>query len=164
MKQFVLGLILVLSVSALHAELEFAGLLVTSERTSFVLSAEGARNSGWITFGQKFDGYTIVAFEPQAELLVIEKDGRQQKLRLRASKITEAKPEDRKARLRSLQGMELAYELAKDDPAIADMLVRYHEALLSIQKGQRNPHAVAFLKSRIEKLTADKAAQVRAEK
>ena len=133
----------------------------------FVLSSAKEKTSGWITIGQGFDGFTIVAFDPESELLAVEKDGKRQELRLRQAKvgeakIDEAKPEDPKARLRTLKGLELAYELAKNgDQQVADLLKRYQGMMLSPQK---DTYAFAWLKKRIDEVATEQAAKLLAEK
>ena len=126
----------------------------------FALSSEQEKTSGWITIGQSFDGFTVVAFDPASELLVLEKEGKRQELRLRQAKVREAKPEDPKARLRALKGLELAYELAKNgDQQLADLLKRYQQT-----DGVPDEYATAWLKKRIDEVATEHAAKLLAEK
>ena len=172
MKIPVLVLIMAMSIASARAELALVGIMITAERPMFVLSSEQEKTSGWITIGQTFDGYTIVAFEPGSELLVLEKEGKRQELRLRQAKVgearvVEAKPEDPKARLRTLKGLELAYELAKNgDQQLADLLQRYQE--MKLAESQNSPgyaeYAFKWIKKRIDDVATEKAAKLLAEK
>ena len=166
MKISVLLLVLTISIASARADLALVGIMITSERPSFALSSEKAKTSGWITIGQSFDGYTIVAFDPESELLAVEKDGKRQELRLRQAKVGEAKPEDLKARLRALKGLELAYELAKNgDQQVAELLARYQQAIgPELQNGVREQYAITWLKKRIDEVATEKAAKLLAEK
>jgi hypothetical protein len=162
MKISVLVLALAMSIASLRAELALTGIMITAERPMFVLSSEQEKTSGWITIGQSFDGFTIVAFDPESELLAVEKDGKRQELRLRQAKVGEAKPEDPKARLRTLKGLELAYELAKNgDQEMAGWLKRYQDAMLS---QQNDTYAIKFIKKRIDEVAAKNVAKLLAEK
>ena len=162
MKISIVVLALAMSIASARADFALVGIMITSERPMFALSSEKEKESGWITIGQSFVGYTIVAFDPGSELLAVEKDGKRQELRLRQAKVGEAKPEDPKARLRTLKGLELAYELARNgDQNLADLLKRYQEMMLSPQK---DTYAFAWLKKRIDEVAAGKAAKLLAEK
>ena len=72
----------VVSVISARAEIVFQGYMTTSEGSRFVLSVEKDRTSGWLSVGQKFDEYTIIAFESKAELLTVEKDGKRSVIHL----------------------------------------------------------------------------------
>jgi len=167
MKTAVVVFALAMLAASLRAELALTGIMITAERPMFVLSSAKEKTSGWITIGQGFDGFTIVAFDPESELLAVEKDGKRQELRLRPAKvgeakIDEAKPEDPKARLRTLKGLELAYELAKNgDQEMAGWLKRYQDAMLS---QQNDTYAIKFIKKRIDEVAAKNVAKLLAEK
>jgi hypothetical protein len=167
MKTAVVVFALAILVASLRAELALTGIMITAERPMFALSSEQEKTSGWITIGQSFDGYTIVAFDPESELLAVEKDGKRQELRLRQAKVGEAKPEDPKARLRTLKGLELAYELAKNgDQHLADLLKRYQQ--MTMAESQNSPgfdkYAFTWLKKRIDEVATEQAAKVLAGK
>jgi hypothetical protein len=167
MKIPVLVFTLAISIVSLRAELALVGIMISSERPLFSLSSGEEKTSGWITIGQSFDGFTIVAFDPGSELLVLEKDGKRQELRLRQAKVGEAKPEDPKARLRTLKGLELAYELAKNgDQEMAGWLKRYQQATLAESQNSpgRDKYAFEWIKKRIDEVATEKAAKLLAEK
>lgn len=154
-----------LSIASARADLALDGFMVNSGHPLFVLSDEKAKESDWITIGQVFEGFKVVAFDPKLEVLVVEKDGKRQELRLRESNIRDANAEDRKARLKSLKGMELAYEVAKGgNQEMTDLLERYQECLLSLEDGRPVQAAVDFLRLTCEQKAAEKAAQILAEK
>jgi len=78
------------------------------------------------------------------------------------AKIDEAKPEDPKARLRTLKGLELAYELAKNgDQEMAGWLKRYQDGMLS---PQNDTYVMKFIKKRIDEVAAKNVAKLLAEK
>ena len=85
---------------------------------------------------------------------------------MRQAKVGEAKPEDPKARLRTLKGLELAYELAKNgDQQVAELLARYQQAIgPELQIGVREQYAITWLKKRIDEVATEKAAKLLAEK
>ena len=67
--------------------------------------------------------------------------------------------------MRTLKGLELAYELAKGgDQKMAEMLKRYQDAMLDLQSGKGEKYAVAWLKKRIEEVAPEQAAKLLAEK
>ena len=55
--------------------------MVVSQNVQVVLSVEGM-SSDWLAMGDSFADVAIVAFDSKNEILTIEKDGRQQRLRL----------------------------------------------------------------------------------
>lgn len=69
-------LALALSAAAVaRAEIEFSGLLITSERSMFALSADPVQAATWRALGQDFAGYKLAEFDAKANTLVLTKDG-----------------------------------------------------------------------------------------
>lgn len=86
----VVALVLGLFNSPARAEVEFAGILATSEKTLFYLvdkSAESA--SGWVALRQEFAGYTVSSYDAKTDLLTLTKAGVKREIRLRDSKVQE---------------------------------------------------------------------------
>ncbi len=65
-----------------HAEVEFRAYIVAAGEPQFILSLDRHVASRWISIGQAFEGFVITAFDAKDEALTIEKDGKQQVLRL----------------------------------------------------------------------------------
>jgi hypothetical protein len=60
---------------AARAEIEFVGVLVTSDRASFALSEAPGSPTVWRTSGQVFAGYTISSFDAKTDTLTLTKAG-----------------------------------------------------------------------------------------
>lgn len=162
--RLLLGLLLLLSIS-LRGEIAFKGFMITKEKPLFVLSIDGQATSSWLSIGQVFEGFSIVAFDPKTDLLTVEKSGKRETLRLADGKVRSAAPADHKARLRTLKGLELAYEVAKGgDDQMFDMLGRYQEALRAEHIAGKPDAALQFLRMRVERLATEKAAGILVEK
>jgi hypothetical protein len=74
--------------SAAHAEVEFAGILATSEKTLFHLVDKSTGvSSGWVGLRQEFAGYTVSSYDAKTDLLTLIKDGVKRDIRLRDSKV-----------------------------------------------------------------------------
>ncbi len=162
--RFLVGFLSLLAISA-RGEIVFKGYMITKEKPLFVLSINGEHTSDWLSLGQVFEGFSIVAFDPAADLLTVEKSGKREMLRLADAKVQSAAPTDRKARLRTLKGLALAYEVAKGgDEQMADMLGRYQEALRAEQIAGKADAALQFLLMRVERLATEKATGILAGK
>lgn len=156
----VVGIFSLLAWSA-HAELVFTGYLVDGNRPMFGITSDKA--SGWVSVGQRFDGFLIRGFDPVAKVLNVEKDGQRRELRMASGVIANAKRaagDDQRAKLRSLKGLELAYELASEgDRMMAQVLQRHQQALLAAG-GDPNDRAVKFLKAQATQMAEDRAAKI----
>jgi hypothetical protein len=88
------GLICVLLISPFaRADLELAGISVDSAGAAFsVADSKTGFTSDWIRVGDYFEGYKIESFDKQNEMLELEKDGIEYRIKLRSSKVTAAKP------------------------------------------------------------------------
>jgi hypothetical protein len=74
--------------SAATAEIKFAGILVTTEKTMFRLKDDAAGTAAaWVQVGQTFGGYAILRFDERRDLLTLLKDGAQSEVRLKDSKV-----------------------------------------------------------------------------
>src|SRR3954471_22550349 len=76
MKRPLVGVWWVASLVSARAEIIFQGYMNTSEGSRFVLSADKAETSGWLGVGDTFNGFTLLRFDPKAEVLTLEKDGK----------------------------------------------------------------------------------------
>lgn len=85
------------SFGAAAEPLEFSAVLITDGQTRFVLRNPATeQRSTWLKLGEAFDGYTLDAFAPEAEILTVAKNGLSFTLRLKAGKIQSVNaPSDR---------------------------------------------------------------------
>lgn len=182
MKPILLALAAALAVATLRSEPVLEGYMITADRPQFMLSDGKGKKSGWLTLGQTFENFTLIALQPEAESLLVEKDGKRQLLKLRKGTILAPKPETIEARVRSLNGLALAYELLKYEDKLTDrqakaatanlkaILKRYEEVLVvrqieppSSDKTTRqastatSDEAANFLKTQIERFSDEAA-------
>lgn len=75
--------LLVTIITSARADLEFVGILVTSQSTHFALSDTASGKTDWVKPGGKFAGYTIGKFEPKEDVLTLTRDGTEFRLRLK---------------------------------------------------------------------------------
>lgn len=167
MKPVLLAFVAALSIAVLRAEPVFEGYMVTADRPLFMLSDGKGQKSGWLTLGQTFENFTLIALQPAEDSLLVEKDGKRQLLKLRQGTILASKPESLETRLRALTGLALANELLKyedkltnpDDKAAAAnlrmLLKRYDEALAYPQTEPGSAEAMKFLRSMIDRMSAN---------
>jgi hypothetical protein len=88
---FFATLILLASSATAFAVPEWSGLFVLTDTARFALAdPETNATSGWLTIGDSFEGYTLKAYQPESETLVLEKDGHEVALQLRTSRIKES--------------------------------------------------------------------------
>jgi hypothetical protein len=74
--------------SAATAEIKFAGILVTTEKTMFRLQDDAAGGAAaWVQVGQTFGGYEVLRFDEHRDLLTLVKDGTKSEVRLKDSKV-----------------------------------------------------------------------------
>ena len=71
----------------------FVGLLSSGRGTWFALQATPADRPHWLTLNATFGDYRIVAFEPAAETIVLDRKGMRMAIRLREAVVTPAVPE-----------------------------------------------------------------------
>jgi hypothetical protein len=86
----ILGLVL----APLRAEVEFVGILATSEKTMFYLKdAAAGKESGWVELKQTFAGYIVTAYDAKNDVLTLTKDGAITQIRLRDAKVINGRQE-----------------------------------------------------------------------
>ena len=73
-----------LAATEARAEVEFVGVLVTSERAMFALSEGPDQPIAWRRLGQDFAGYEVSAFDAKADTLVLTKANAPLRLHLKA--------------------------------------------------------------------------------
>ncbi len=96
LRRFPLALSLLVAASShlARAEIQFVGILATRDLTRFALTDTTTGKTEWIVSKGRFAGYTIGAFDPQADTLILSRDGNEMKLRLVAdAKIKDARLE-----------------------------------------------------------------------
>lgn len=102
----------------------------------FSIRSTEDQTSKWIRLGQTFNEFKAVEFDPVSDTLTM------RKVRFQSSKIKDSGPKDRKARLRNSTGLELPYELLRqDDQTLGQLLKQYDE--LSLRMNQVNQLASA---------------------
>jgi hypothetical protein len=74
---------------AAEAEIEFSGVLGDGSAggTKFMLATKAAGQSRWLKVGEEFAGYTVTAYEPKDETIVLTKAGQTVRMKLKDSKI-----------------------------------------------------------------------------
>lgn len=68
-----------------RAEVEFVGVLVTSQQSRFALHDTASGRTEWLEIGGGFAGFTVAAYQPAADTLVLRREGKEQPLRLKDS-------------------------------------------------------------------------------
>jgi hypothetical protein len=68
---------------SLRAEIEFVGILVTSQSTRFALTDTSIGKTDWVGAGQKFSGYTVGAYDRKEDVLTLTRDGADLRVRLK---------------------------------------------------------------------------------
>ena len=92
LRRFWLTFLVVLFGSCLRAELEFSGFSISPTFQLFIVrDTEAEKTSGLLKMGQSFRGYTLKSFDKNREVLTVQKDGRDFKIRLKESKIKDGK-------------------------------------------------------------------------
>lgn len=176
-RRLLLALAALLAAAPLPAQLVFEGYMTAAEQPKIIVSDGQGKKSGWLALGETFEGFTLVALRAEDESLLVEKAGQRHVLKLRGGTVVAPKPESpATARLRSLTGLPLAYELAKRDDdkeittVLKPLLQRYDEALRYEAKyppsggdRQKSDEALKFIKAQAEKIAAQIAARLLAE-
>ena len=72
--------------------MEFSGFFFTSNEALFsITDTEGKRSPGWLKVGQSFEGYTVVSFDREHEVISLKQGDRTLKVPLRTSKVKNGK-------------------------------------------------------------------------
>jgi hypothetical protein len=66
-----------------RADIEFVGILATSESTRFALGDTTTGKTGWVKKGDEFGGYTIAAFDAKQDTLLLRRDGAELRIKLK---------------------------------------------------------------------------------
>jgi hypothetical protein len=78
-----LAALLCAATASLRAELEFIGILATSQTTRFAIADTSTGRSDWRERGQSFAGYIIVSYDPKEETLLLRRDAQELRIRLK---------------------------------------------------------------------------------
>ncbi len=74
--------------AAANAEIKFAGILVTTEKTMFRLKDDVAGTAAaWVQVGQTFGGYEVLRFDEHRDILTLRKGGAKSEVRLNDAKV-----------------------------------------------------------------------------
>jgi hypothetical protein len=88
----ILAAILALAAPGLNAELQFSGFFLTQDEALFILrDTQGGEVSPWLGIGGSFHSCVIRSFDREHDVLTVERDGRQERLRLRDPKVRDAR-------------------------------------------------------------------------
>jgi len=143
-----------------RAEPVFSGYFVDATGPVFSLTSEGGRDARWVSLGESFDGYKVTAFDRAAQKLTLVREGRTVEVRLRAAQVQDSRLA-RRAYLRTLRGLALAQELAKDgDVPLGDLLKRRQQVLDQQDGTKTNRYALDYLNERIGEIAAARAADL----
>lgn len=143
---------------ALRAEPRFMGYFFQGGKPVFSLAREDGSDARWVSRGESFDGYKVEAFDARAEKLTLLRDGRTIEVSLNIARVKDATAA-RRAYLRTLRGLALAQELAKDgDAELGSFLQRRQQVLDSKNADEKNKFALDYLNTRIEEITAARLA------
>jgi hypothetical protein len=69
--------------AVLRADIEFVGILMTSQATRFALSDTALGKTDWVSSGQKFAGYTVGAYDRKEDVLTLTRDGAELRVKLK---------------------------------------------------------------------------------
>src|SRR5688572_1635383 len=80
--------------SIVRADIEFVGILATNQSSHYALGDTTTGKTDWVTTGGTFAGYTLVAYEPKIETIVLRRDGAELRIKLKNdAKVKEARLE-----------------------------------------------------------------------
>jgi hypothetical protein len=82
-----------LLIAPLRAEIEFAGIFVTSRQSQFALMDKSSGESGWRKLGQSFAGAELTGYDAKEDTLVLSQNGATLRLRLKDAKVKAARVE-----------------------------------------------------------------------
>lgn len=90
MKGFLRIVPLLLVTIPLHGALEFSGYMKSGDAVQFVIMDVDARvTSGFLVVGSTFRGHKVIAFDPEREVLLLEREGKTIRLPLKDSRVRE---------------------------------------------------------------------------
>lgn len=139
---------------------KFMGYFYEGAKPVFSLADADGTNARWVELGGKFDGYLLDAFDKNAGKLTLSRDGGRIDILLNVARVKDARTEQL-ARLRSLQGIARAQELARGgDAKLGELLKRRQQALEAPDQSQKNKFALEYLEKRIEDVTGEKMSEL----
>jgi hypothetical protein len=71
------------AVSAVRADIEFVGILATNQSSHYALGDTTTGKTDWVMTGGTFAGFTVVAYEPKVETIVLRRDGAELRIKLK---------------------------------------------------------------------------------
>jgi hypothetical protein len=77
------AVVLTFSAVAARADIEFVGILATSQSTQFALADTATGRTDWVQAGGKFAGYTVEKFEPKEDTVLLRREGQELRVRLK---------------------------------------------------------------------------------
>lgn len=79
---------------ALFGEVQFAGLVVEGENTRFGLNDTETQQTGWLKIGEAFAGFTLTAYDPSTQTVVLTREGKEFRAALKTAAIMPPRPAD----------------------------------------------------------------------
>ncbi|MGH7943987.1 MAG: hypothetical protein ACREF9_03120 [Opitutaceae bacterium] len=76
-------LLIALTSRTARADIEFVGILATSQSSHYALGDTTTGKTDWVLRGGMFAGYTVVSYEPKDDTLLLRRDGTDLRLRLK---------------------------------------------------------------------------------
>ena len=73
----------VLALPAVQAEIEFVGILATSQSSHFALGDTTTGKTEWVLPGAVFAGYTVISYERKNDTILLRRDGAELRVRLK---------------------------------------------------------------------------------
>ena len=72
-----------LAATVARAEIEFVGVLVTSQQSRFALRDTETDRTEWTEVGRSFAGFTVAAYEATADTLILRREGTEKRVQLK---------------------------------------------------------------------------------
>jgi hypothetical protein len=66
-----------------RADIEFVGILATTQAHHFALGDTTTGKTTWVVRGDTFAGYTVVGYEPGTDTILLRRDGADRRIRLK---------------------------------------------------------------------------------
>lgn len=105
-------LVLASAASGADIGIEFSAVLTTPRETRVSLTSKATGQTQWVVVGKAFAGYTVTAYEPKSDVVVLSRDGREHRVTLKNAKVqagaAELPPETKNGILNNLRQLAAA--------------------------------------------------------
>ncbi len=145
---------------SVQAEPKLMGYFYEGGKPVLSLADPDGANARWVELGGSFDGYRVESFDQEAGKLTLTRDGNRIEVLLNVARVKDARTEQL-ARLRALQGIARAQELARTgDAKLGELLKRRQQVVDSPDQSQKSKYALEFLEQRIVDVTGERMAEL----